>query len=72
MNSVGSTDFIEDVAFELHVEGRVSVHQMERELEGHSDSRNSMCRNLACFENCWWSRVCLEGGRRTGHQTPMS
>lgn len=45
-------DIMEDMASELHVEGRVNVHQMEREFKGHSSSQNSMCRNLARLGNC--------------------
>lgn len=45
-------DCRENTAFELHVEGRVNVHQMEQELEEHSSSQKSMCRSLARLGNC--------------------
>lgn len=46
-------DFIKDMAFELHVEGIVNDHQLERKLERHPNSQNRMCRrSLAHLGNC--------------------
>lgn len=54
MNSVMVLkDFIKDMAFELHVEGIVNDHQLERKLERHPNSQNCMCgRSLAHLGNC--------------------